>query len=381
LGLRPVHCHSAHLGPYGPVRGRWSAIGAAALPFRASSPVRICKTLVAMHLFDLTRKLIDIESITPNEGEVGDFLFGYMSAMAEQYQGQVERMPAEPGRDNIFVRFGNAVVTLTTHMDTVPPFIASSDDGESIWGRGACDTKGIIASMIIAAHNLLKSGQRNFALLFVVGEERNSVGAYAAAKVNRGSRFLINGEPTENKLAIASKGALRYEIVAKGRMAHSAYPALGESAILKLLDALERIRRLRLPEDDLLGPSTMNIGLISGGRAPNVIPDEAKAEIFIRVVGPVLDLCNEIEIAACPDADAKEVLFIPALRLGTLPDFETTVVAFTTDIPAFDGAWGRPFLIGPGTIRVAHTADEHIPKSQLLEAVAIYERMVRQLTE
>ncbi len=334
-----------------------------------------------MHLFELTRKLIDIESITPNETEIGEFLFGYLSQMAERHQGKIERMAAEPGRENIFVHFGEPVVTLSTHMDTVPPFIPSRDDGENIWGRGACDTKGIIAAMICAAHNLLRAGQRNFGLLFVVGEERNSVGAYLAAKNPRGSRFLINGEPTENKLAIGSKGALRYEIVARGRMAHSAYPALGESAILKLLTALDRIRRMRLPVDELLGASTLNIGLISGGRAPNVIPDEARAEIFIRVVGDVAALRNATEIAASPEAEANEMLFIPSLRLGSLQGFETTVVAYTTDIPAFDGKWGEPYLIGPGTILVAHTDDEHVAKSQLIEASRIYERMVRQLTE
>ena len=336
---------------------------------------------MTVHLFELTRKLIDIESITPNEGEVGEFLFGYLSQMAEQYQGKIERMTAEPGRENIFAHFGEPVVTLSTHMDTVPPFIPSREEGENIWGRGACDTKGIIASMIFAGHSLLRAGRRNFGLLFVVGEERNSIGAYVAAQNPRGSRFLINGEPTENKLAVGAKGALRYEIVARGRMAHSAYPALGESAILKLLDALERTRRVLLPVDELLGPSTMNIGLISGGRAPNVIPDEARAEIFIRVVGDVTALRNAIEIAASPDAEAKEVLFIPSLQMGSLPGFETTVVAYTTDIPAFNGKWGQPYLIGPGTIRVAHTDDEHVPKSQLIEAARIYERMVRQLTD
>ena len=362
--------------------GRWSAIGAAApAPSRAPLTSFSKDAWWSVHLFELTRKLIDIESVTPNEGEIGQFLFGYLSQMAERYQGKIERMVAEPGRENIFVHFGEPAVTLSTHMDTVPPFIASSDDGQNIRGRGACDTKGIIASMVVAADNLLRAGKRNFGLLFVVGEERNSVGAYVAAKNPRGSRFLINGEPTENKLAVGSKGALRYEIVARGRMAHSAYPALGESAILKLLNALDRIRRMRLPSDELLGPSTMNIGIINGGRAPNVIPDEAKAEIFLRVVGDVTALRNSMEIASTPDAEANEVLFIPPLRLGSLEGFETTVVAYTTDIPAFNGAWGEPYLIGPGTIRVAHTGEEHVPKSQLIEATRIYERMVRQLTE
>jgi acetylornithine deacetylase len=334
-----------------------------------------------MHLFELTRQLIDIESITPNEREVGDFLFGYLSGMAERHRGHIERMPVEPGRDNLFVSFGAPVATLSTHIDTVPPFIPSREDEHNIWGRGACDTKGIIACMICAVERLLREGQRNVGMLFVVGEERNSAGAYAAANNSRGSRFIINGEPTGNKLALGSKGALRYQIAARGRMAHSAYPELGDSAILRLLNSLERVRHVPLPHDELLGPSTMNIGLIQGGRAPNVIPDEATAEIFIRVVGDVTDLRTMIEAAAQPDSLAQEVLFIPAVRLGSLDGVETTVVAFTTDIPAFNGAWGTPFLIGPGTIHVAHTKDEHVPKSQLLEAVIRYHDMVLRLTQ
>jgi len=332
-----------------------------------------------MEVFELTRKLIDIESITPNEGELGEFLFHQLTQFRDRHGAQIERMPVEPGRDNIFVHFDNPTVVLSTHMDTVPPFIASREDNDHIWGRGACDTKGIIAAMVTAAKDLLAAGTRNFGLLFVVGEERNSAGAIAAAKNPRGSRFLINGEPTENKLALGSKGALRYEVVARGRMAHSAYPDLGESAIEKLLNALERIRRIQLPVDTVLGPSTLNIGTIAGGRAPNVIPDHAQAEIFVRVVGDVTELRKEIASAAVPDADAQEVLFIPAVHLGSLDGFATTVVAFTTDIPAFDGTWGTPFLIGPGSIHVAHTAHECIAKSQLIEAVGLYKRLVQRL--
>ncbi len=332
-----------------------------------------------MHLFELTRKLIDIESITPNEREVSDFLFGYLSGMAEKHGGQIERMPVEPGRDNLFVHFGDPVATLSTHVDTVPPFIRSREDEQNIWGRGACDTKGIIAAMICAAERLLRDGQRNFGMLFVVGEERNSAGAYAAAENPRGSRFIINGEPTGNKLALGSKGALRYQILARGRMAHSAYPELGDSAILRLLNSLDRIRQVPLPVDELLGPSTLNVGLIQGGRAPNIIPDDARAEIFIRVVGDASEIRKSVEEAAKPDSQAQEVLFIPAVRLGSLDGMETTIVAFTTDIPAFNGAWGTPFLIGPGTIHVAHTAEEHVPKSQLLEAVTVYHDMVKRL--
>jgi acetylornithine deacetylase len=332
-----------------------------------------------MHAFELTRRLIDINSITPNEREASEFLYGHLSDLAHRYNGQIERIAVEQGRDNVFVRFGAPTVTLSTHMDTVPPFILSGESEDRITGRGACDTKGIIAAMISAAENLLFRGTRNFGLLFVVGEERNSAGAYAASRTPRGSKFLINGEPTENQLALGSKGALRYEVRANGRMAHSAYPELGESAILKLLDSLERIRRLPLPVDDVLGPSTLNIGTISGGRAPNIIPDEAFAEVFVRVVGDVTGLRHSLEQAAQPDCKPIEVLFIPAVRLGSLEGFKKTVVAFTTDIPAFNGTWGRPFLIGPGSIHVAHTTEEYIPKDQLLEAIRLYEEMVERL--
>ncbi len=333
-----------------------------------------------MHPFELTRRLVDIDSTTENEREVGDFLFGYLESLAHNFNGLVERMPVEPGRDNIFARFGHPTVVLSTHMDTVPPFLGSREDDDFIWGRGACDTKGIIAAMIAATEELLAAGTRNLGLLFVVGEERNSAGARAAALTPRGSRFLINGEPTENKLALGSKGALRYEITAHGRMAHSAYPELGESAIDKLLNALERIRRVPLPTDELLGASTLNIGTIQGGRAPNVIADQAQAEIFIRVVGDVTNLRNDIATAAAPDAEANEVLFIPAVRLGSLDGFTTTVVAFTTDIPAFDNAWGEPYLIGPGSIHLAHTTEERIPKSELLEGVRLYKGLIERLS-
>jgi acetylornithine deacetylase len=335
-----------------------------------------------MQLFQLTRALIDTESITCNEECVGLQLLEYVSALASRYGGHAERFEVEPHRANIFACWGDRpTVTLSTHMDTVPPFIPSREDAEHIWGRGACDTKGIIAAMLTAAEALLDHGVRDFGVLFVVGEERNSAGAYHAAAHPQGARYLINGEPTENRLALGSKGALRYEIAATGRMAHSAYPELGESAIDKLLDALARIRAIPLPIDDLLGPSTLNIGTISGGRAPNVIADEAKAEIFVRLVGDSTTTKEAIAAAVAGTADAREMIEIPALRLGALPGIETTVVAYTTDIPAFGGAWGTPYLIGPGSIHVAHTLDERIPKRQLEDAVRIYQNMVTQLLQ
>jgi acetylornithine deacetylase len=333
-----------------------------------------------MNVFELTRALVDIESITGNEEKVGLFLFDYLERLTTRHGGRIERMDVEPHRFNVFAQFGERpVVTLSTHMDTVPPFFPSREDDEFIWGRAACDTKGIIASMITAAEKLLDRGERNLGLLFVVGEERNSAGALWAGQHPRGSRFIINGEPTENKLALGSKGSLRYELVASGKMAHSAYPELGESAIEKLLDTLEDVRKIKLPVDELLGPSTLNIGTISGGRAPNIIPDEAKAEVLIRLVGDPSSTKDAMRKAGGGRVAVNQVLEIPALRLGSLDGMETTVVAYTTDIPAFGTAWGQPFLIGPGTIHVAHTLEERVPKRQLLDAVEIYQRMVQDL--
>jgi len=332
-----------------------------------------------MDLFELTRALIDIESISGKEKQVGLFLFGCLSKLAARHQGRVERMEVEPNRFNLFAQWGEPIVTLSSHMDTVPPFIPFREDAEYIWGRGACDAKGIIGSMIAAADQLLAEGARNFGLLFVVGEERNSAGAMAAAKAPRGSRYLINGEPTENKLAIGSKGALRYEVVTHGRMAHSAYPELGESAIEKLLDVLQELRQIPLPEDAVLGRSTLNIGTISGGRAPNVIPDGARAEIMFRMAGEAVPIRAAVTRAAAGRAEVKEILHTPAVRLSSLNGFPTTVVSYTTDIAVLGDGWGKPFLVGPGSVEQAHTLEERVSKRQLREAVEIYRKMVRQL--
>ncbi|MGB7280752.1 MAG: M20/M25/M40 family metallo-hydrolase [Candidatus Acidiferrum sp.] len=332
-----------------------------------------------MNLFELTRALVDIESTTNHEKSVGDFLFAQLSILAARTCGRLERMAVEPNRDNIFAAWGEPVVTLSTHMDTVPPFFPSLEDADFIWGRGSCDAKGIIAAMIAATERLLESGVTNLGLLFVVGEERNSAGAKVAAVNPRGARFLINGEPTENLLALGSKGALRFEVTAHGKLAHSAYPELGHSAIHSLLDVLRAIRSIGLPEDALLGQSTLNIGVIAGGRAPNVVADHAQAEIMFRTVGDPAETRQAVLAAAAGRAEAREVLHTPALRLPGFDGLPTTVVAFTTDIPTYNGAWGKPFLIGPGSIHLAHTAEERIPKKELSDAVDIYARMVRQL--
>jgi acetylornithine deacetylase len=332
-----------------------------------------------MSVFELTRALIDIDSVTNSERSVGDYLFTHLSNLAKRYAGHVERMEVEPDRFNVFAYWGQPVVTLSTHMDTVPPFFPSREDEETIWGRGACDAKGIIAAMIAAAQKLLAARKKNFGLLFVVGEEVNGAGALVAARNPRGSRYLINGEPTENKIALGTKGALRYEITARGRAAHSAYPELGHSAIDILLDVLQAIRAINLPEDELLGRSTLNIGTIKGGRAPNVIADHAQAEIMFRLVGSAAPIREALAQELAGRAEAREQYATPAQRLEPFPGLPTTVVSFTTDIPSFGAAWGKPFLLGPGSIHAAHTSDEHISKQQLLRAVDIYAEMATTL--
>jgi acetylornithine deacetylase len=332
-----------------------------------------------MNVFARTRALVDLESTTGREAPAADYLFAHLRELATQRNGRLERMPAAHGRDNILLTFGTPTVTLSTHMDTVPPFFPSSESETHIHGRGACDAKGIISAMISAAETLLAENLRNFALLFVVGEERDSAGARAAASAPRGSRYLINGEPTENLLALGSKGALRYELIAQGKLAHSAYPELGHSAIHALLETLHDIREIPLPRDPVLGQATLNVGTISGGRAPNVVADEARAEIMFRTVGDPTSIRAEVQLLAAGRVEAREVHYSKAVHLQSLEGFATTVVAFATDIPVFDGSWGQPFLIGPGSIHVAHTADEHIAKKDLLDAVNIYAQMVRQL--
>jgi acetylornithine deacetylase len=262
-------------------------------------------------------------------------------------------------------------------MDTVPPFFPAREDETRIYGRGACDAKGIMAAQIAAALRLRDAGLA-IGLLYVVGEERDSLGAATANANSPKPRFLINGEPTGNKLAVASKGSLRVLVKAAGRMAHSAYPELGESAIDKLLEALQRLRAMKLAAHPEAGPSTLNIGLIEGGRAPNVVPDFARAHLQYRLVEPSDRLRREIAGAVSGLAEAEFVLESPFVKLRTLPGLPTMVAAFTTDIPHL-GNWGEPLLAGPGSIHVAHTNGEYIEKSELLAAVDLYCHMAQKL--
>lgn len=329
-----------------------------------------------MDVVRFTRELVDIESISGNEGPVGEFLHDELQRLGYD----AEKIPVEASRDNVFATWPSEphpAVVLSTHMDTVPPFIASSEDATRVYGRGSCDAKGIIAAQLAAAEQLRAEGI-HVGLLFLVGEERDSLGAKIANRQPRGSKYLINGEPTENRIAIASKGALRAEVTASGRMAHSAYPELGESAIDKLIEALTRLRAMELPVDPEVGPCTMNVGIIEGGRAPNVIPDRAKAQLLYRLIGPAQELRRRIVAEVLDLAQVEFVLEIAFKRLRTVNGLPTMVAAFTTDIPALS-EWGEPLLIGPGSIHVAHTEGEYVEKSTLTEAVKIYCGMVRQL--
>jgi len=332
-----------------------------------------------MDAVTFTRQLIDIESISGNEAAVANYLYGELCRVGYQ----TRKIPVEGDRFNVYATHpdhSNPMVVFSTHMDTVPPFIPSSEDATRIYGRGSCDAKGIIAAQVAAAERLQREGVY-VGLLFVVGEERDSLGAKVANDhAPKGVRFLINGEPTENRIALASKGTLRVEITARGRMAHSAYPELGESAIDKLIAALPRLRAMPLPSDPDVGPCTLNVGLIEGGRAPNVIPDYAHADLLYRLVGPTDELRKQIISTAGKDVEVTFPLELPFLRFRKLDGLPTMIAAFTTDIPKFTN-WGEPLLIGPGSIHVAHTEGEYIDKQQLHEAIDLYRQIAKQLLD
>lgn len=329
-----------------------------------------------MNVIALTRKLVDVESITGNEARIGLVLADELQRLGYN----VQRTMVEGERANVYATSPhepNPAVVLSTHMDTVPPLIPSSENDSRIFGRGSCDAKGIIATQIAAAERLKQDGIY-VGLLFLVGEERDSAGAKVANQQKNSCKFLINGEPTENRIAIASKGSLRVQLTASGRMAHSAYPELGDSAIDKLVEALHRLRAMKLPSDPNIGPCTMNIGVIEGGRAPNVIPDKARAQLLYRLIGPAEALRNEIVATVGDLAKVEFTLEIPALRLRTFEGLPTMVAAFTTDIPALSN-WGQPLLLGPGSIHVAHTEGEYVGKKQLEKAVELYCAIARKL--
>ncbi len=328
-----------------------------------------------MNLFELTKKLVNIPSVTGSEGEIADFLCSYLKIQEFDLQEQL----IEEGRRNILATAGSAPrVILCTHMDTVPPHFSATEDERYIYGRGACDAKGIMASMIWAAQELMKDGLTEIGLLFVVGEEADSIGAKMANSLSIGSRFIIVGEPTENRLGIGHKGLLTFELIAKGKAAHSACPELGESAIEKMLDALQRIRALDLGKDRIMGNSVLNIGTVKGGVAPNVIADHASAKVTVRSGLPAKNILGKVKAALNQKVELEVLTESEAQRLFTVPGFGQVVLPYGTDIPHLKNL-GKPLLLGPGSFLVAHTENEKIEKSQLSEAVKIYENLAKKL--
>jgi acetylornithine deacetylase len=324
---------------------------------------------------DLTRALVDIDSTTGREQEVG----AWLSRFLRDRGYRVVEQPVADGRFNVFAQLdAPPQVVFSTHFDCVPPFFPCRRELGMIFGRGSCDAKGILAAQVIAVERLREKGERRIGMLFVAGEERGSDGARVANDLApAGVKYLINGEPTDNRLGMATRGVLRVRLRASGRAAHSSFPELGDSAIDKLLDALMVMRGVALPEDPILGRTHYTVGLIEGGVAPNVVSPHASAELLFRIVGdgaPVRAALKVIETIVA----VEPVLDIPAVRMHTVPGFETAVFPYTTDIPLLT-RWGTPLLLGPGSIHVAHTDDEHVALDELHQAVELYERVAMQL--
>jgi acetylornithine deacetylase len=330
-----------------------------------------------MDVFKLTRELIDIPSVTGDEFQIGTSLAELLNRLGYD----VDLQEIEPDRANVIAITGEApVIVLSTHMDTVPPYIAASEDDEFIHGRGACDAKGIIAAQIAAAERLRADGFHKIGLLFTVDEEVTSAGAKALNELPLAAscRYLINGEPTDNQLAVGTKGSLQVAITTEGRAAHSAYPEQGDSAIEKLLDVLADVRRISWPSDETFGETTCNIGVISGGTRANVVPDEAHTVLQIRLATGA-DVAKDLLQGALGDRALLEYKSVhDPVRLLALDGFESTIVRFTTDIP-YLSKWGTPLLIGPGSILDAHTEHERVAKRELMRAVEIYFELVKRL--
>jgi len=325
--------------------------------------------------FELTRSLVSLETPTGAEGPATDLLEG---ALARGGYRTV-RQRVSPGRDNLLAFREPPALVFSTHLDCVPPYVPISEDADAIRGRGSCDAKGLAAAMVAAAERLAASGERRIGLLFLVGEENGSDGARVADGLEPRGRFLVNGEPTENLLSIGQKGSLRVDLLAAGRAAHSAYPDEGESAVAALLDTIERIRHMPLASDRLLGASTLNVGLIRGGVAPNVLAPDASAQILIRTVEPTEALKAAIRALAAPGVSVTFPVELPSYKGGAAPaGWDTTVVSYASDLPFLAG-WGERFQLGPGTIRVAHSPQEHIRKADLLRGVDLYVRLATDL--
>lgn len=322
----------------------------------------------------LAAELLAIDSSTGGESDAVEFVSRWLLARG----WNVELQEVTKGRANIWATRKGGGVTLSTHLDTVPPYFPPSEADGRLHGRGACDAKGIAAAMLAAADRLVKAGEQRVDLLFLVGEEKNSDGARAANRLAPTSRFLVNGEPTESRIASGAKGSQRVMLRFRGRAAHSAYPELGKSAITPLLELLPTIQQLDLPTDATLGATTVNIGTIRAGTEANIIPEHAEVELMFRLVGDVRPLKRSLEKWVGDRAEIEYGSYIPAQRFEVIPGFDVAPVAYTTDIPLLT-KWGKPLLFGPGSIHVAHTPDEYIQLDELRAAVDAYERIVRAL--
>lgn len=322
----------------------------------------------------LAAELLAIDSSTGEERAVVDFV----SRWLVQRGWNVHVQEVSRGRGNVWASRLGGGVTLSTHLDTVPPWFPARLEGDLLYGRGSCDAKGIAAAMMAAADRLANAGEQRVDLLLVVGEEKGSDGARAANRLPATSRWLVNGEPTESRLASGAKGSQRVMVRTRGRPAHSAYPHLGRSAIEPLLALLPTVHTLDMPTDPVLGQTTVNIGVLRGGSEANIIPEHAEAELMFRLVGDVAPLRKALDAWAAGKAELEYGSYIPAQRFHTIPGFETAPVAYTSDIPLLD-RWGTPLLFGPGSIHVAHTHDENVDVRELRASVDAYERIVRTL--
>lgn len=324
----------------------------------------------------LAAQLLAIPSSTGAEQAAVDFVARWLVSRG----WNVHLQEVTRGRSNVWASRAGGGVTLSTHLDTVPPYIPPRLEGDRLFGRGASDAKGIAAAMMVAADALAAEGEERVDLLFVVGEEKGSDGARAANRLSPTSRFLVNGEPTESKLASGAKGSLRVTVRTTGREAHSAYQHLGQSAIEPMLALLPRVKTLPLPKDPVLGETTVNIGTIRGGTEANIVPGSCEAELMFRLVGDVEDVKRPVKEWARGAAELEWGSTIPAQRFHTVPGFEVAAVSYTSDIPLL-GRWGTPLLYGPGSINVAHTPDEFVDIQDLHEAVAAYRRLVHALLQ
>jgi acetylornithine deacetylase len=322
----------------------------------------------------LAAELLAAQSPTGAEGPAVDFVASWLI----RRDWDVELQEVVPGRSNVWARRRGGGVTFSTHLDTVPPYYPPRLEGSRLYGRGSADAKGIAASMMAAADRLARAGEERVDLLLLVGEEKGSDGARAANHLPATSRWLVNGEPTESKLASGAKGAMRVTVRTRGREAHSAYAHLGRSAIEPLVDLLAALRARRWPSDPTLGETTYNVGVIRGGTEANIVPAAAEAELMFRLVGDPEPVRQTLREWAGESAQLEWGSYIPAQHFHTIDGFEVAPVSYTSDIPLL-GRWGTPLLFGPGSITVAHTPEEFVAVEELRESVDAYERIARAL--